>query len=244
MSSSCGSTAPLLKYWLLPYSVCSSLNTVATGTAWSAGFITFQTATNHGLALGNVVTVAGASPSGYNDTYTVTAVPSSTTFTVVNPANPGAWVSGGTVSKISTLATGTSWSGGVITFVTAASHGFVTGNAVTVSGVSPSGYNGTFTVTSTPTSTKFTAAYAANPGAWTSGGTVTTAQDCTNIEDVSTLYAPQSFPSGGIFFRNASQRPVRRTLLAICTSVSLQTITTTRQPTRRAISFFRTSTAA
>ncbi len=187
--------------------MCSSLNTVATGTAWSAGFITFQTATNHGLAIGNVVTVAGASPSGYNDTYTVTAVPSSTTFTVVNPANPGAWVSGGTVSKISTLVTGTSWSGGVITFVTAASHGFVTGNAVTVSGVSPSGYNGTFTVTSTPTSTKFTAAYAANPGAWTSGGTVTTAQDCTNIEDVSTLYAPQSFPSGGIYLSQCITTP-------------------------------------
>ena len=52
MSSSCGSTAPLLKYWLLPNLVCSSLNTVATGTSWSAGFITFQTATNHGLAIG------------------------------------------------------------------------------------------------------------------------------------------------------------------------------------------------
>jgi len=207
MSPSCGSTAPLLKYWLLPYSVCSSLNTVATGTAWSSGFITFQTSASHGLAVGNVVTVAGASPSGYNGSYTVTAVPSSTTFTVVNPADPGAWVSGGTVAKVSTLATGTSWSGSVITFVTTKSHGFVTGNAVTVTGASPSGYNGTFTITSTPTSTKFTAASSTNPGTWSSGGAVATAQDCTDIEDASTLYSPQSFPSGGVYLAQCIATP-------------------------------------
>jgi hypothetical protein len=207
MSPSCSSTAPLLKYWLLPYGVCSSLNTVATGTAWSSGFITFTTAASHSLAVGNAVTVAGASPSGYNGTYTVTATPSPTTFTVVNPADPGAWVSGGTIAKVSTLATGTSRSGGVITFVTAASHGFVTGNAVTVTGASPSGYNGTFTITSTPTSKKFTVAYATDPGPWSSGGTVATAQDCTDIEDASALYNPQSFPSGGVYLAQCIATP-------------------------------------
>jgi len=287
MSPSCGSTAPLLKYWLLPYGVCSSLNTLATGTSWSGGIITFATlaspnldlakgdtvtvtgafpqgyngtytvatapnsttftvvnqagftsvvggtawsggaitfvtATNHGLVTGNTVTVTGVVPSGYNGSYTVTGTPTSNTFTVAPSSDPGrwesggtvaptvAWVSGGTVAKVLTLATGTSWSSGVIKFVTAASHDFVAGNAVTVTGASPAAYNGTFTVLSTPapTATTFYAAYPTDPGGPWSGGTVTTAQDCTDIEDASTLYNPQSFPSGGVYLSQCIAPPI------------------------------------
>ncbi|MGE0343812.1 MAG: hypothetical protein AB7O86_12195 [Porticoccaceae bacterium] len=49
----------------------TSVGTVATGT----------TAAPHGLAVGNSVTIAGASPAAYNGTFTVATVPSVTTFT-------------------------------------------------------------------------------------------------------------------------------------------------------------------
>ena len=124
-----------------------------------------------------------ASPSGYNDTYTVTGTPTSTKFTVANAVNPGTWVSGGTIKRVSTLTAQDphpdyrnvleQYRSSIITYATATSHNLVVGDVITVTGASPSGYNGTYTVTSTPTSYTFTVAQASNPGAWTSGGTFT-----------------------------------------------------------------------
>ena len=175
-----------------PYSAClwwpNQINlysppTATTSTAsWVSNVITFTTAASHNLSTGDTVIVTNASPSGYNGTYTVTATPTSTKFTVANAVNPGAWVSGGTIKRVSTLTgrtltltTGTSWSSSTstITFTTATSHNLVVGDVITVTGASPSGYNGTYAVTSTPTSYTFTVAQASNPGAWTSGGTFT-----------------------------------------------------------------------
>ena len=45
------------------------------------------------------------------------------------------------------LTTGTSWSSGAITFVTSVPHNLTTGSQVVITGASPAGYNGTFTVT-------------------------------------------------------------------------------------------------
>lgn len=66
--------------------------------------------------------------------------------------------------------TGGSWSSNVVTF-TSNSHGFEDGQIVTVSSVSPSGYNGIFTITSHNTNT-FSAALTSNPGGYSSGGNV------------------------------------------------------------------------
>ena len=209
MSSACRGTAPLLRYWLLPYSACSSLRMATTGTVWSSsnsGEITFQTITNHSLTTGNVIAVTGSSPSDYNGTYTVTGTPTSTTFTVARSVDPGTWSAGGTIKRITTLITGTTWSGGAITFKTSQDHGYVAGNAVTVTGALPTGYNGTFTITSVPTLTTFTVARATDPGSWVLGGSVT-AQDCSDIEDVSILYAPANFPSGGVYLSKCVATP-------------------------------------
>ena len=62
---------------------------LATGTSWSGGVITFTTSTNHNLATGTMITVTGASPSGYNGTYAITATPSSNTFTVIDAEQSG-----------------------------------------------------------------------------------------------------------------------------------------------------------
>jgi hypothetical protein len=63
-----------------------------------------------------------------------------------------------------------SWSGGTVTVTTAAPHPFVNGNSVTISGVTPSGYNGTFLVASHPDSTHLTYALVSDPGTETVAG--------------------------------------------------------------------------
>jgi hypothetical protein len=66
------------------------------------------------------------------------------------------------------------WSGGVATVTTATPHN-LGGNqtGVSISGVTPSGYNGSVTATVTGSNT-FTYSVSSNPGAYTSGGTVST----------------------------------------------------------------------
>jgi hypothetical protein len=63
-------------------------------------------------------------------------------------------------------------SGNVVTLNTAVAHGFSVGDKITVAGVTPTGYNGSFTIASVPSSTSLT--YTGKSGlAPGSGGTVT-----------------------------------------------------------------------
>jgi hypothetical protein len=82
-----GSTAPL-------QTAVGSGVTATTGTGTTA---TITTQFNHNLSVGERITVAGVNPSGYNGTFIVTAVPSTTQLSYAN-ATTAAWVSGGTVS--------------------------------------------------------------------------------------------------------------------------------------------------
>ena len=70
---------------------------------------------------------------------------------------------GGSVSTI----TAASWSSNVVTFT--CTNSFSVGNTVVVSGVTPSAYNGSYTVASA-SGTQFTATLNSNPGSYTSGG--------------------------------------------------------------------------
>lgn len=139
--------------------------------------VTVTTSTAHGFSAGNFVTISGSSVPAYNDSWTVLAVPSTTTFTFSVSSTPaitatpttGITVSGGT----STTQTGASLSFDAATSyvnVFLASHGFRTGQTVVVSGAaisaamstadikctgrnqtpavdSPCEYNGTFQIT-------------------------------------------------------------------------------------------------
>jgi len=157
----------------------STSDPVSTVTAglWSLinGTTTYTTSASHSLVAGMIVAVDGATPIGFNGVYRVASV-TSTTFTVAQANDPGSWSSGGTVTRAPTnyLTTGTSWSdssgSGVVTFATSLNHNLAVGNVARITGASPSGFNGSYTVTSTPTSTTFTAALASNPGTWSSGG--------------------------------------------------------------------------
>ena len=74
-----------------------------TGATWSGGFATYTTNVAHNYAVADKTTVAGISPSGWNGVFVMDAIPSSTQFRVPMAADPGAWVSGGTSSRISNL---------------------------------------------------------------------------------------------------------------------------------------------
>ena len=93
------------------------------------------TSAAHGFVLGQRVTVSGAVPSGFNSVVTVVTAPDSTHFTyTLSTALGGAATTPGT----STSNTAT---------VVAASHNLTTGQAVTIAGATPNGYNGVFGAT-------------------------------------------------------------------------------------------------
>lgn len=67
--------------------------------------------------------------------------------------------------------TAASWAASVATFAVSADHGYVVGERVTVTGMTPAGYNGVYVVTSMPLTTSFTAALTVDPGTATVLGT-------------------------------------------------------------------------
>lgn len=81
-----------------------STTATITGTSRStSGGVTTVTVTTsgaHGLLVGHKVEQAGVTPTAYNGIYAVTAVPSSTQYTYVVGADPGAWSSGGTARQV------------------------------------------------------------------------------------------------------------------------------------------------
>jgi hypothetical protein len=146
------------------YSGIGSL--AVTNAAWAAGTATLTTATDHGLADNQVVQVSGISPAGYNATATITAHTANTlSFTLAS--NPGAYVSAGQVKLISNSigVSNAAWSGGTATLTTPSGNGLAASQVIQVSGVAPTGYNGTVTVTArTPTTVSY--ALAGDPGAF------------------------------------------------------------------------------
>ncbi len=69
--------------------------------------------------------------------------------------------------------TNASWKSGVVTLTITPPNSIGLGVQIVVAGITPSGYNGTFTTTNSNTGNTITYALAANPGIYTSGGTVT-----------------------------------------------------------------------
>jgi hypothetical protein len=130
---------------------------------------TYTTAAAHGFAIGDTVVIAGSSVTGWNGTYSITSVPTTTTFTVNGATSAGygatTW-SSGTATSIKSI----------YTYTTSAAHGYTAGTSVGVSGAANAAYNGLFLVLSAPTTTTFTVAGQASPGTTTfTSGTVSAA---------------------------------------------------------------------
>jgi len=136
------------------------------------------------IAAGEKITISGMVPVGYNDTYTVTAVSNSAPDYSVSfdTSTTGPQTQSGTVvtqnfnpgiKDIVTVAT--SGNGTTATITLSSNPNVVAGELITVSGVTPAGYNGTYTVTAASTSAPWTVSYArATQGNQTRAGTVST----------------------------------------------------------------------
>lgn len=66
--------------------------------------------------------------------------------------------------------TGATWATGNATFTTSAAHGIGPGTQVSISGITPVGYNGTFTAGAGTTGSTIIVPMATNPGTYASGG--------------------------------------------------------------------------
>ena len=125
----------------------------------AAGTVNATTTFAHNLTPGSTVVIAGATPAGYNGTFVVVATPTATTFTYAN-ATTGA--SSGTITAHSGRLTAMVGNGTEVTATTANPHGYVVGQTIAVSGMTPSGYNTPTSnpagavITAVPTPTTFT----------------------------------------------------------------------------------------
>lgn len=86
-------------------------------------------------------------------------------FALVEAPNYGVWAAD-TVSAAS-------YSAGTVTVTTSAAHGVYPGQYFTLSGILPAGYNGTFRALPGTTGSTLTYALASDPGAYSSGGSMT-----------------------------------------------------------------------
>ena len=164
-----------------------------TAAAWGSHVVTVTTASPHGFADNQVVIVSGMSPDAYNGTYSIhVAGLSSTQFTYNLTNDPGTLTTKGMVVQVAagsgprnprvatalrnvtvTSASWSSTSGGRVTINTTSPNNLVSGQKVYVSGISPAGYNGVYTVIASGLSaSRFRYLLTANPGTYVSGGTV------------------------------------------------------------------------
>lgn len=232
----------------LEYAYFSTATKSVTGASWSLGTATLTYGASYTFATGDVISVTGVSPSGYNGLYVVTGS-TATTVSYAVVSNPGAYVSGGSIAnkgavpifdatidsasvkvtlynhnllagdtfpvlvpttvggitfsgnytvlssppattntfyitaansasstatrtENSSSVTGASGTGATATLTYSGSIVYPIGSSINVSGVGPSGYNGTYTVTGSGTGT---VSYAnATSSAYVSGGVVNT----------------------------------------------------------------------
>lgn len=83
-----------------------------TGATWASNQATF-TSNAHGYVAGDIVKVAGMTPTGYNGTYKVVSV-TTNTFIVAKTTNPGVFSSGGTATKQAMAKFNTWWVKGLV----------------------------------------------------------------------------------------------------------------------------------
>ena len=163
-----------------------SFSASVSSATWSKGVVTLVAGSTIGLPYGSNVniTVSGMTPSGYNGNYVATVVsdytlqyPQATTLTV--PTVFGSVVSVGTgldaILKSSIGISAATWASSLVTLTLTSSIGFPVGTTIpiVVSGITPVGYNGTFTATVAST-TSLTYSLTVNPGTATAFGNLIT----------------------------------------------------------------------
>lgn len=140
----------------------SFVTTAASGTGTTAT-LTFATQATPPFTVGSRIIVSGVTPLAYNSTvdpitgentgFVVTACTTST-VSYASTATGSQTVAGTVALSPSTITTGASGTSTVatLTFATQATVPYPVGSSITVSGITPSGYNGTYVVTACTTS--------------------------------------------------------------------------------------------
>jgi hypothetical protein len=170
----------------IPLTVSSSV-----GSITSSGNIATVILPSHGYPNGQSVTISGADVAGYNVTAAITVVDANTfTYAIVGPlASPATGVLSATIDTpftisnpnvISRALTSLSSSSGVAT-ATLVNHGIPVGRYVTISGGTPSGYNGNFLVTA---ATKDTFSFTVTSGLTSPATGVIVATSVNPVSDV------------------------------------------------------------
>jgi Tfp pilus tip-associated adhesin PilY1 len=140
---------------LVALDTANGIGTVGTVTGPST-IATATTAAAHGYAINDPVTISGATISGYNSTFTITDVPTATTFTF----NAGSSLSAeGAGAKAAVNKTGV---GGQTVAASTAGNTLSIGDVVNITGAAELGYNGAHTVTSTNLATNGVTVVAGN----------------------------------------------------------------------------------
>lgn len=97
--------------------------------------LAYATSTGHGFSSGNSITIAGASPTGYDGVQTITVID---TNTFSYPLASAQGTSSGTITASINTTTAVA---------NVVNHGFANGSSVIISGASPSVFNGTYNIT-------------------------------------------------------------------------------------------------
>ncbi len=135
--------------------------------------VTITTQAPVDFAVGQQVLITGVGVTGYNGTFTITAV-GGNTFTYTAGSSSLAVSLGGQADAVNwTISTATEATN-TVTITTSAPTGLYTGEVVAITGVGVAGYNGDFTITVT-SSTTFTYTDGTAGLANSSGGTATAA---------------------------------------------------------------------
>ena len=121
---------------------------------------------------GQTVTISGVLPAAYNGTWTVATSGTGTSFSVTSNINPGTATQVGVVSLPNKI----NVTGGIstltdFTIYTQQVQQWIPGAKVTIEGVLPGQYNGTWTIASSLNNTQFTVTSDINPGNVTQNGT-------------------------------------------------------------------------
>jgi hypothetical protein len=133
-----------------------------TNMTWAAGVATYTTLTPHNLEPGDTVAITHSDPGGYDVVPAALALAGTTgsTIKMTVASDPG-----------TAPITNAVWSGlGRTTFTTSVVSSRTIGAYVTVSGMNPAGYDGTWEIINIVSTTSFIVDMPTDPGAFISGG--------------------------------------------------------------------------
>lgn len=129
------------------------------GTSRTSNVTTVTTMSNHGLSIGQQITIQDVINPSFNGIYTVSNVVSGTQFQYLQTNQPDAVSGGGTVLQIANIQSvaniGAVRTSGTVTINTINPHGFTLGQTVDIEGIEDSSFDSTFIISATPTTTSF-----------------------------------------------------------------------------------------